>query len=371
MRALICAVVVCSIACGCNSSSGGSSSPAHGGTAVENHGPRSANGMIMDAASGHPLGAVSANGSITAAVSDGSGGWFIAGSFTLVDGHPRANIAHVHADGSLDTGWRAPDLGPPAALTFLSLARAGPRVLVAGGFHLEGRRPGVLALRASDGSLDPAWTTPRVCFDGAWAVRVRAGRAWVATACAAPPCIVAVSGSTGRSIAWSPGVAAIGETGCVNDIALAGNAVFFTGGFTAVGGVPRHGIAAADASNGRVLAAFAPSGSCAQGGHAIAVTQVRVFVGGDACPIAAFASTNGRQLWAVSRRGNASTNALLAISGRVYVGGAFTRLAGVVAHGLVGLDEGTGHAVATWHLPPNTEVYALAASSGRILVGAN
>ena len=255
---------------------------------------------------------------------------------TVHEGLPWHRV--VRADGSLDTGWRGPDLGPPAALTFLSLARAGPRVLVAGGFHLERRRPGVVALRAADGSLDPAWTTPRVCFDGAWAVRARAGRAWVATACAAPPCIVAVSGSTGRSIAWSPGVAAIGETGCVNDIAFAGNAVFFTGGFTAVGGVPRHGIAAADASTGRVLAAFA--------------------------------STSGRHLWALARRGNASTNALLAISGRIYVGGAFTRLAGVAAHGLVGLDERTGHAVATWHLPPSTEVYALAPSSGRILVGA-
>jgi outer membrane protein assembly factor BamB len=371
MRAVIWSLVACSIVCGCNSSSAASSSRAHGGTAVENTGPRSANGMIVDAASGHAVGAVSANDSITAAVSDGSGGWFIAGSFTQVDGHPRASVAHVRADGSLDTAWRGPDIGPPAALTFLSLARSGTRLLLAGGFSLEGRRPGVVALRAADGSLDPAWATPPVCSDGAWAVRADAGRAWVATACAAPPCIVAVSGATGHSIAWSPGVAAVGETGCVNDIAFAGYAVFFTGGFTAVGGVPREGIAAADASNGRVLAAFAPSGSCAQGGHAIAVARGRVFVGGDACPIAAFASTSGRQLWAVARRGGASTNALLAISGRVYVGGAFTRLGGVVAHGLVGLDARTGHAVATWHLPPSTDVYALAPSSGRILVGAN
>jgi hypothetical protein len=368
----MCALVAFSIVCGCNSSSAGSSSPAHGGTAFESPGgARSANGMIVDAASGRAVAAVSADGIITAAVADGSGGWFIAGSFTQVDGQPRANVAHVRADGSLDPGWRAPNLGPPAALTFLSLARAGTRVLLAGGFHMAGRRPGVVALRAADGSLDPAWKTPGVCFDGAWAVRAHAGRAWVATACAAPPCIVAVSGSTGHPIAWSPGVAAIGETGCVNGIAFAGNAVYFTGGFTAVGGLHRQGIAAADASNGHVSAAFAPSGPCAQGGEAIAVAHGRVFVGGGTCPIAAFAPTSGRQLWALARRGSASTNALLAISGRIYVGGAFTRLAGVVADGLVGLDQGTGRAVATWHLPSSTEVYALAPSNGRILVGAD
>jgi outer membrane protein assembly factor BamB len=328
------------------------------------------NGMIIGASSGQPVAAVDVDGPITAAVSDGSGGWFIAGGFSVVDGHARPNLAHVRADGSLDSRWRGPPLGPPSALPFLSVARTGPRVLVAGAFNASRlRRPGVIAIRASDGGFDAAWKAPRVCYDGDWAVRAGAGRIWVATSCGAGACLVAIRPSTGRPVDWSPTIAAIGETGCVNDIAIQGDEVFFTGGFTAVGSLPREGIAAARSSDGRVVQRFAPRGPCARDGHAIAAADKRVFVGGDGCPVAAFAASTGRPLWAWPRHGNATTTALLAIAGRVYVGGEFARLANVKARGLVALDAQTGDPVATWHPSTNALVYALAASHGRILIG--
>jgi outer membrane protein assembly factor BamB len=153
-------------------------------------------------------------------------------------------------------------------------------------------------------------------------------------------------------------------------MAPAAGRLFFTGGFTAVGRLPRRGIAAAVLSDGRAIAAFAPSGSCAQDGHAIAVAQGRVFAGGDGCPAAAFAASDGHQLWAWTRRGNTTTSVLLAAFGRVYVGGAFTRLAGASAHGLAALDQRTGRAVRSWHPGPNSTVESLSLSGGRILVGA-
>jgi outer membrane protein assembly factor BamB len=154
-------------------------------------------------------------------------------------------------------------------------------------------------------------------------------------------------------------------------VALDRGIVYFTGGFTAVGGRPRHGIAAARAANGRVVAEFAPTGSCAAYGHAIAAADGRVFVGGDACRIAAFAASSGTQLWAWPRHVDATTNVLLAVSGRVYVGGAFRRLAGAGANGLAALDARTGRPVATWHPGPGSEIFALSASDGRILIGAD
>jgi hypothetical protein len=250
----------------------------------------------------------------------------------------RAVPSSTPRGGTLNARWRGPRLGPAAALSFLSLARAGTRVLVAGGFAAAGHaRPGVVALLASDGALDRTWTTPREWSEGDWEVRVRSGRAFVATACAAPPCLVALSAASGRPLRRRAGIAAIGETGCVNDIAFERGIVYFTGG-----------IAAAHASDGSVVGEFVPTGSCADYGHAVAAAGGRIFVGGDTCSIAAFASSSGTQLWAGPRQVDATTNVLLAVSGRVYVGGAFRQLAGAEVDGLAALDGRTGRPVAAW-----------------------
>jgi hypothetical protein len=330
-----------------------------------------ANGVILAAASGRPVAAVDANGPISDAVADGRGGWFIAGGFSIVDGRRRANLAHVRADGSLDQRWRGPALGPPDAFTHLSVALDGARLLVAGARIRGSRGSGIVAVRASNGIIDSGWRTQPVCADGAWIVQAGAGRVWVATACAAPPCLVALGASAGRRLRWSARIAAIGETGCVNGVAVARSGVFLTGGFTAVRAVPRPGLAAVNAVDGRVLAGFAPRGTCAQDSHAVSVLDGRVFAGGDGCPAAAFAVRGGKQLWAWPRLGNAGTLTMLAIAGRVYAGGAFSRLAGIPAHGLVALDTATGRPVPSWHpRPPDTLVESLTESRGRILVGA-
>jgi hypothetical protein len=57
--------------------------------------------------------------------------------------------------------------------------------------------------------------------------------------------------------------------------------------------------------------------------------------------------------------------------GPARIGGAFTRLAGAEAHGLAALDPATGRPVSTWHPEPGSEITALTASRGRILIGAD
>ena len=44
-------------------------------------------------------------GSVNATVPDGSGGWFIGGSFTAVGGVVRNNLAHLLANGNVDSAW--------------------------------------------------------------------------------------------------------------------------------------------------------------------------------------------------------------------------------------------------------------------------
>ena len=46
-----------------------------------------------------------AGGSVTASVADGTGGWYLGGSFTNVGGVARPGLAHVRGDGVLDSAF--------------------------------------------------------------------------------------------------------------------------------------------------------------------------------------------------------------------------------------------------------------------------
>jgi hypothetical protein len=71
-------------------------------------------GGIVRTDNGAGVAGVRANGIITSAA---SGGWFIAGGFTTVDGQERGHLAHIRADGSLDPVWRPGLAGPPGRTT--------------------------------------------------------------------------------------------------------------------------------------------------------------------------------------------------------------------------------------------------------------
>jgi len=259
-------------------------------------------------------------------------------------------------------------------LPFVSLARAGNRVLVAGGFQVppHGQLGGAMALSASDGHIIRTWLPPNVCYGGDWEIRTAVGRVWIATSCAAGICLLEARTSTGEQIDWNAHIAAIGEIACLNDIAFANGEVYFTGGFSAVGGQGRNGIAAASVATGALDTAFAPSGGCATDGHALAVTVRMIYAGGDGCPVAALDATTGKQVWAWPRKGNNTTASLLATSSRIYVGGSFPLpLAGVQANGFLALNARTGVAEPSWHPPAGSQILALVRSGSRILVGAD
>src|ERR1022692_3062699 len=71
-------------------------------------GPRTGPVALFDQASGTLLAsAPRINGPVKAAVADGSGGWFIGGTFTSIGKVGITNIAHLNPDLTLDTGWNA------------------------------------------------------------------------------------------------------------------------------------------------------------------------------------------------------------------------------------------------------------------------
>jgi hypothetical protein len=69
-------------------------------------GPNTGSAMAFDATTGDGWDTFpKINGQVNAIVSDGSGGWYVGGAFTTVNGVTKNNLVHVNADGSVDSGF--------------------------------------------------------------------------------------------------------------------------------------------------------------------------------------------------------------------------------------------------------------------------
>ena len=110
-------------------------------------GPDAPYGASVDINTGVPSGAVvKPNNTVAAVAPDGSGGWYIGGSFTQVGGQTRNYIARINANGSLNA-WN-PNANASVAV-----------ITVGGGLVYAGR-----TLPASEGSQNPIsqhWIPPR------------------------------------------------------------------------------------------------------------------------------------------------------------------------------------------------------------------
>ncbi|HYF72959.1 MAG TPA: delta-60 repeat domain-containing protein, partial [Nocardioides sp.] len=74
----------------------------HFGTVGRYAGP----GAVLDGATGAPApGPAIADGQVSVTVADGAGGWYVGGDFTRIGGHRAGGLAHVLADGTLDTDF--------------------------------------------------------------------------------------------------------------------------------------------------------------------------------------------------------------------------------------------------------------------------
>jgi hypothetical protein len=271
------------------------------------------------------------DGSVTGAVSDGRGGWFVAGKINAVGSVVRAaKVVHLRQNGELDRTWRVAIQGGEVS----ALARRGSTLFLAGGFRKVGGqvRQGLAAVSTSSHRLLPWHIT-----GGAWLAaekgrrRTRAGISTLALASGARTLYLAgsfdrigglkrlglaeVTVGTGRVTGWNPG-----PNGEVSTIEAApGRPVVYIGGdFRRIGGRNRRSIAAVDARTGKSLT------------------------------------------FDVQASGYESISDLLATRGAVYVAGTFTALGGKSRHLVAALDPRTG-AVTSWE--PNVsgdEVTALA-----------
>ncbi len=166
-------------------------------------GPNTGYGVPFDMSDGNPMAVYpKANKAVLAVASDGSGGWFIGGDFTVVEGVARNRIAHILADGTLDSAWN-PFVGYGSVL---ALATSGTTLYAGGGFT------------ADDGSAYSRNHLAAIDIDPA-------------------------SASYGKSISWNPNV-----SGTVYALAITGSTLYAGGKFTTLGGgtYARNRLAAID-----------------------------------------------------------------------------------------------------------------------------
>jgi trimeric autotransporter adhesin len=286
-------------------------------------GPSTGGGVLVDDVTGlYDPGYPQVSGFVTAAVPDGSGGWYIGGGFDRVGGFDRENLAHIKSDRTVDSRWN-----PRANSYVIAMARSGNTVYVGGNFTAIGTRSRkyIAAIPTTSGtptSWDPHANYPVFSLAIGRGV-VYAGGEFDTIGGAYRSRIAAIDSASGAATNWDPDIHG-GLFPEVDGLALCGDTVYAGGYFTMVGGEARANIAAIDASTG-IATSWNPS---ANGG-----------------------------VWT-----------LFASPAVVYAGGWFDWIGGSPRSGIAAIDRQTGIAT-TWDPSPGRGVRTLTVSGTTVYFG--
>jgi hypothetical protein len=246
-------------------------------------GPNTGSGVLLGLKRGsraRPFAKV--KGSVLAVVSDGAGGYYVGGWFDRVGSVPRANLAHIDANGSVDPAWN-PNPNYDGGVDALALS--GSTVYVGGFFASIGGQPrrGIAAVDAHTGRVS-AWNPNANGPVAAFAVSgstIYAGGAFTSVGGRARRHIAALDAGTGRASAWNPNA-----NGPVAALAISGSTIYAGGRFTTIGGQARNDIAALDTGSG-LASAWNPNATGDIVGEgfpsvlALVVSRSTVYAGGD------------------------------------------------------------------------------------------
>ncbi|CAI9409150.1 outer membrane protein assembly factor BamB family protein [Nocardioides sp. T2.26MG-1] len=321
-------------------------------------------GAVLDGATGAPAaGPEIADGQVSTVVADGAGGWYLGGDFTRIGGHAAGGLAHVRADGTLDTAFL-----PVADGLVSALALADGTLYAGGAFESVGGTPRrhLAALATGDGGLRP--------FDAPQSSQVTelayapsaAGRS--ARLFVAADRLLALDPATGDPVA---GFAAAVHAP-VRALARGGDRLY----------LGESGVVALDATTGAADRGFvAPAGPASDRQvHALLYTRDRLYVGGDQAGgrLLALDPATGAADRTFAPDIAAGRNAVdvpagvydLALDGdRLWAAGSFTSVAGRPAGGLAVLDAATGAPAGPAVPSYDLQVNAVELSGGRAYVG--
>jgi len=315
------------------------------------------------------------NGHINACVPDGSGGWYIGGSFTRVGDVDRENLAQINSDGTV-SAW-----DPKANGEIIKIAAGNDAVFVSGYFSSVGGQPRnyVAKLNKSNGAAYTDWDPNpdqfvyAIALDGKYVYLGGSFR----KICGTNKQFVAKVKASDASLVTEWRTI---PNGVVRAIALQGNAVYLGGDFNSLYNI---GVA--------LYVAKVKSSDGTTGGNGwnpspndvvtdIAIDGNKIFLAGKFTEIGAEKKIHSQFLAVVgSDKGkpdllweakpNNFIDDIEIYNGKLYVVGEFTQIGGQIANHVARLDEYYGLADTDWLPNANTTVKTIAFDGNRILLG--
>lgn len=211
------------------------------------------------------------NGTVNTAVADGSGGWYIAGSFTLIDNAERLGLAHIDVNGTL-TNW-----APKVNGTVYALAKHGAKLYFGGKFtQVNGvSRSNLGAVNLQSGTLtswQPAASDTVFALTGD-AASIYIGGAFTSVNSQSKSRLAKIDTLNGAATTWSASV-----NGTVFTLGQSQGGIYAGGSFTLAGAITRNNGAAFTKANG-ILLTWNPNANNVI--RCMAITDTAIFVGGD------------------------------------------------------------------------------------------
>jgi hypothetical protein len=312
------------------------------------------------------------NGSISASVSDGNGGWYIGGSFTFVDDVEIRHLAHIKADKKLDTNWK-----PNPAGNVYAMAIDGTTLYVGGTFQsINGQSRNFLAaFDTTNGSLKD-WNPN--CNNVIYTIAVNgntvyAGGLFTSVGGQTRNRIAAINATTAVPTSWD---AAITGTS-VLAITAAASTVYIGGNFTAIDGTSRPGLGAVNTSTGALLS-WNPNPFDAAGVkiYCLLLSGNTLYVGGKFASIDGLSIPNMAAIDATT--GSANNSWIPDVSGAVYsltlsgsslfIGGEFFDVNGTAKQCIAGLSTSNA-SLTSFDIVPRGVVNTISANGSNLFVG--
>ncbi|TGL21737.1 hypothetical protein EHQ46_07750 [Leptospira yanagawae] len=272
------------------------------------------------------------DGSVYSSLDDGSGGFYIGGIFTTVQGFSIENLAHILPNCKVD-----PSFKPTPDGNVRAIVKKDNDLYIGGVFNQVGSvsRPYVAKINASTGELDTSWV-PGLTNGAVWALalyndRLYVGGEFSSLAGAARQSFGAINIADASVNSF---ILNTGGSEKVLTLFLKNNSLFVGGDFTTFGGSARGALAEIDVLN-ETLMPWNPNISGGGFLYDIYATDTQIYVGGSFSTIGG----NARNNVAAFTIGNTTSNswnpnldgvvdAIYEMNGVVYMGGFFSSIGG-------------------------------------------
>jgi len=332
----------------------------------------------------HPL----VDWEVEAILADGSGGWYIGGRFNNVDNQAQASVAHILADGSLDTSF-TPDVdGPVIGQSVTALALDGGTLYVGGFFTAINGTPreGLAALDTSGNLLswDPALSSASDVLVRALKVSgttLYVGGSFEMSGVDTRYGMAAFDTTSGNLLAWDPGRPGFWcAGGFAYDLEVVGSYVYIAGNicFDAADHTNLSAVTA-DPTNASTAAAWAPKPDTAA--EVLHVSGSTLYVGGNFSNLTGIpASRSSLAAFDLSvpadppllpwdPQADGTVSDIIEYGGTVYVGGQFTMVGGQSRPEAAAVTAGGTGTLLSWDPVADNEVMTFALSGSTLWMG--